>query len=150
VADAGPQNVLFQSYLNGQLLRTLMERTFEAHGANVEDFGLYSAIGVWGPITPTELAARIGLRPTTLSSALRRLERRGHVRRERNPNDGRSYLVQLTEGGDRRWKDGWPPLRESVEQVVGQLGGEHEEVVEHLRRFEHALRGALDAHTMSK
>jgi DNA-binding MarR family transcriptional regulator len=150
VADAGPANVLFQSYLNGQLLRTLMERTFEAHGADVEDFGLYSAIGVWGPITPTELAARIGLRPTTLSSALRRLERRGHVRRERNPNDGRSYLVELTEEGDRRWKAGWPALRESIEQVVGQLGAAHEDVVEQLRRFESALRGALDAPAISQ
>ena len=150
MADAGPANVLFQSYLNSQLLRTLMERTFETHGASVEDFGLYSALGVWGPITPTELAARIGLRPTTLSSALRRLEGRGHVRRERNPSDGRSYLVELTEAGDRRWREGWPPLRESVEQVVGQLGDEHADVVEHLRRFEQALRGALDATTISK
>jgi DNA-binding MarR family transcriptional regulator len=150
VADAGPANVLFQSYLNGQLLRTLMERTFEAHGADAEDFGLYSALGVWGPITPTELAARIGLRPTTLSSALRRLERRGHVKRERNPNDGRSYLVELTDEGDRRWKAGWPALHESIEQVVGQLGDAHEEVVEHLRRFESALRGALDASTISQ
>jgi DNA-binding MarR family transcriptional regulator len=150
MADAGPTNVLFQSYLNGQLMQTLMQRTFEAHGANVEDFGLYSAIGVWGPITPTELAGRIGMRPTTLSSALNRLERRGHVRRTRNPNDGRSHLVELTEAGDRRWKEGWPPLTESVAQVVDQLGDEHEDVVEQLRRLEEALRGALDAAAISQ
>lgn len=144
MADAGPQNVLFQSYLNSQLLRTLMDRTFEAHGANVEDFGLYSAIGLWGPVTPTELAGRVGMRPTTLSSALRRLEGRGHVRRERNPSDGRSYLVELTEAGDRRWREGWPPLRASIDRVVQQLGEEHEDVAERLRRFEEALRSALD------
>src|SRR5437868_10487172 len=109
-------NVLFQSFINGQLMRTLMERTFEAHGAAVEDYGLYSAIGIWAPITPTELAGRVGMRPTTLSSALRRLERRGHVRRGPNPTDGRSYLVELTEAGDGVWKDGWPALRESIAQ----------------------------------
>jgi DNA-binding MarR family transcriptional regulator len=146
MADEGPQpNVLFQSYLNGQLMQSLVQRTFGAHGADAEDFGLYSALGVWGPITPTELASRIGMPPTTLSSALRRLERRGHVRRERNPNDGRSYLVELTDAGDRRWRDGWPPLRASIEQVVAQLGEEHEEVVDRLRRLERALREALDA-----
>jgi DNA-binding MarR family transcriptional regulator len=146
MADEGPQpNVLFQSYLNGQLMQTLVQRTFGAHGADAEDFGLYSALGLWGPITPTELASRVGMRPTTLSSALRRLERRGHVRRERNPSDGRSYLVELTEEGDGRWRQGWTPLRESIEQVVQQLGDEHEEVVEGLRRLEKAFRGALDA-----
>jgi DNA-binding MarR family transcriptional regulator len=151
VTDEPPQpNVLFQSYINGQLMRALMERAFEAHGAAFEDFGLYSAIGIWGPITPTELARRVGMRPTTLSSALKRLERRGHVRRQRHPSDGRSHLVELTEAGDRRWKDGRPPLLESVAQVAQQLGEEHEDVAERLRRFEHALRSALDAPTISQ
>jgi DNA-binding MarR family transcriptional regulator len=123
---------------------------FESRGAAVEDFGLYSAIGIWGPITPTELAGRVGMRPTTLSSALNRLERRGHVRRLRNPRDGRSRLVELTADGDRRWKDGWPSLQESIALVVQQLGEEHDAVVERLRRFEQALRAALDAPTISQ
>jgi DNA-binding MarR family transcriptional regulator len=145
MADEAPRpNVLFQSFVNSQLLRTLMERRFDAHGAAVGDFGLYSALGIWGPITPTELANRVGMRPTTLSSALNRLERRGHVRRERHPDDGRSRLVELTPAGAARWKAGWPPLQESIEQVVGELGEEHEDVAERLRRFEQALRSALD------
>ena len=129
-------------------MRALMERTFEARGAAVEDFGLYSAIGVWGPLTPTELAGRVGMRPTTLSSALRRIEDRGHVRRTANPADGRSHLVELTEAGDRMWKGGWPALRESIAQVKRELGDDHDDVLERLRRLEQALRSALDAATI--
>jgi DNA-binding MarR family transcriptional regulator len=143
-------NVLFQSFVNGQLMRTLMERTFGAHGASVEDYGLLSAIGLWGPITPTELASRVGMRPTTLSSALARLERRGHVRREPHPTDRRSHRVELAEAGDRVWKEGWPALRESVAQVERQLGDEHGDVLDRLRRLEQAMRAALDDASISQ
>jgi DNA-binding MarR family transcriptional regulator len=141
----GQPNVLFQSYINGQLIRTLMDRKFEAHGASNDDFGLLSAIGIWSPVTPTELAARVGLRPTTLSSALRRLETRGHLRRLPHPSDGRSHLIQLTETGDRVWKDGWPALREAIGEVERELGPEYEGILERMRRLEQALRAALAA-----
>jgi DNA-binding MarR family transcriptional regulator len=89
------------------------------------------------------------MRPTTLSSALRRLEERGYVRRGPHPADGRSHLNELTEAGDRVWKDGWPALRESIAQIERELGEESEAVLVQLRRLEHALRSALDDATLS-
>jgi MarR family transcriptional regulator, organic hydroperoxide resistance regulator len=49
----------------------------------------------------SELAAACGARPTTLTSVLDRLERRGHVTRGRRPGDRRAVLVQLTPAGRR-------------------------------------------------
>jgi MarR family transcriptional regulator, organic hydroperoxide resistance regulator len=47
----------------------------------------------------SELGAAVGTRPTTLTSVLDRLERRGHVTRGPRPGDRRAVLVELTPSG---------------------------------------------------
>jgi MarR family transcriptional regulator, organic hydroperoxide resistance regulator len=54
-----------------------------------------------GPLTVGALAAATATRPTTLTSVLDRLVRRGHVVREVDPADRRSFLVSLTPAGQR-------------------------------------------------
>ena len=49
--------------------------------------------------TVSELGAAIGTRPTTLTSVLDRLERRGHITRGARPGDRRAVLVELTPSG---------------------------------------------------
>ena len=41
----------------------------------------------------------MALPPTTISSIVARLERRGHVLRAPNPADARSYRIQLSDSG---------------------------------------------------
>ena len=41
----------------------------------------------------------MGTRPTTLTSVLDRLERRGHITRGASPGDRRAVLIQLTSSG---------------------------------------------------
>jgi DNA-binding MarR family transcriptional regulator len=49
--------------------------------------------------TVSELAAAAGTRPTTLTSVLDRLERRGLVSRGSAPGDRRAVLIELTPSG---------------------------------------------------
>lgn len=51
--------------------------------------------------TVSELGAAVGSRPTTLTSVLDRLERRGHITRGARPGDRRAVLVELTPSGRR-------------------------------------------------
>ena len=53
------------------------------------------------PLTVGALAAATATRPTTLTSVLDRLVRRGYVIREVDPADRRSFLVSLTLAGQR-------------------------------------------------
>ena len=53
------------------------------------------------PLTVGALAAATATRPTTLTSVLDRLVRRGYVVREVDPADRRSFLVSLTPAGQR-------------------------------------------------
>lgn len=49
--------------------------------------------------TVSQLGAAVGSKPTTLTSVLDRLERRGHVTRTTRAGDRRSVLIELTESG---------------------------------------------------
>lgn len=49
--------------------------------------------------TVSELGRLVGAPPTTLTSVLDRLERRGHVVRDRHPSDRRAVFVSLTPSG---------------------------------------------------
>lgn len=49
--------------------------------------------------TVSELGAAMGTRPTTLTSVLDRLERRGHITRGTRPGDRRAVVIELTSAG---------------------------------------------------
>ena len=51
--------------------------------------------------TVSELGAAVGARPTTLTSVLDRLERRGHITRGSRAGDRRSVLIEFTPSGRR-------------------------------------------------
>jgi DNA-binding MarR family transcriptional regulator len=94
-----------------QRIGRLVDRQLAADGVEPNDYALLSLIGVRGPVRLTEVASALGMRLTTVSDAIRRLEARGHVLRLQNPDDGRSWLFQLTADGDEEWRRGWPALQ---------------------------------------
>ena len=51
------------------------------------------------PVTPTELAAHLSVRGSTLSAAIHRLERVGYLQRKRMPRDRRTVALTLTPQG---------------------------------------------------
>jgi DNA-binding MarR family transcriptional regulator len=52
------------------------------------------------PRTTSELGVAAGTRPTTLTSVLDRLERRGYITRGTRPGDRRAVLIELTPSGE--------------------------------------------------
>jgi DNA-binding MarR family transcriptional regulator len=104
-----------------QRLGQLADRELAADGVETADYGLLSLVGVRGPVRLTEVAAELGMRLTTASDAMRRLEARGHAAREPNPEDGRSVLFALTAEGDAEWRRGWPALERINRFLAGEL-----------------------------
>jgi DNA-binding MarR family transcriptional regulator len=100
VADSDDgYTLLFDVWVVANSTRALLDRALRPSGLSAEDFALYSAIRRDGGVTPTELSSLMALPPTTVSSMVARLERRGHVRRSPNPADARSYRIQLSPSG---------------------------------------------------
>ena len=94
-----------------QRMVQLFERELAADGVDSNGYGSLSLIGVRGSMRLTELAHQLGMPLTTASDVVRRLETRGLVRRRPHPEDGRSFLFELTARGDREWRRGWGALQ---------------------------------------
>jgi DNA-binding MarR family transcriptional regulator len=77
-------------HLEGQT-RTLGVSAAEGH--------LLTYLRSYGPVPVGELVRVFGLKRSTMTSMLDRLEADGLLRREANPEDGRSFLVQLSPAG---------------------------------------------------
>lgn len=63
------------------------------------DINALANLATGGPRSVGSLATATATRPTTLTSVLDRLARRGFVTRELDPADRRSFLVSLTPAG---------------------------------------------------
>src|SRR3954470_18420169 len=96
------RNVLFRLYILNQLSGDLLHSAMIRRKLDPRDFAATSAIRAFQPITPTQLSSLLGTPPTTLSSQLARRERRKQIKRRRNPEDGRSTLIELTKAGEKK------------------------------------------------
>ncbi len=65
-------------------------------GLNESDLSVLDALHRDGPQTPTALARRTRMNPTTMTSVLRRLVRHGWVQRETSDTDLRSVTIHPT------------------------------------------------------
>jgi DNA-binding MarR family transcriptional regulator len=120
----------------------LVDRELAADGVLADGYAMLSLIGVRGSSRLTELADELGLPLTTASDSARRLERRRLIRRHQNPDDGRSWLFELTAAGDREWRRGWNALQRinaRLEQELGDAAGIRDALDELGRAFGAAL-----------
>jgi DNA-binding MarR family transcriptional regulator len=133
VSRGRPQALLLHIWIANTVAGELLDANMRDDGMEAPFYGTLSLIGAFGPLTPSELAERSGARPTTISDRVRRLVASGDVERIPNPDDGRSYLLQLTLQGDALWRDGWPALRRTITQIAKELDRPVEEVDEMLQ-----------------
>jgi DNA-binding MarR family transcriptional regulator len=137
------RNVLFRLFILRQLSNDLFDQAMWAEKLNPNDFAVASAIRAFQPVTPTRLATLLGMRPTTLSSYLRRLEARRQIKRRPNPEDGRSFLLETTKIGERNVVAAFPVLRGAIARIHEQLDYAPKELDLALDRLEDALRTVL-------
>ena len=118
------RTVLLDLFATNQKRERLIEAALADTDLPPEDYPLYVLIGTAGPLTPTELARDLGMPLSTLLFRVRRLEKRGHVERLPNPDDRRSYLVNLTPAGERLLGFARPLFRARALAVEARLGEE--------------------------
>ena len=106
---------------------------FERHlgkpfGLRKIEFSLLMLLLSNGPLAPKQLAGALTLTAPNLSLLLDRLQNRGLLRRERNPADGRSQHIVLTDKGRR--------LARASAAAAGPM---ETELLQRLSRAEHAM-----------
>jgi DNA-binding MarR family transcriptional regulator len=143
VGGAHRNTVLLQLWTAAHMAERLVDEHLQRLGVSDEQFALLSLIGLYGPVTPTALATRMGVPLTTLADAVRRLDARGEIERLPNPEDGRSHLLTLSPAGHARRKAAHPGVVGSVEDVRKQLELRLEEVEAAMDDVHRALQEAV-------
>jgi DNA-binding MarR family transcriptional regulator len=141
-APRRPRPLLLDLWIANELMSALLAHNLEDDGVHADFYGTLSVIGVFGPITPSELAERTGSPLTTVSDRVRRLVADGDVKRVPNPGDGRSHLLELTKRGDTSWRRGWPALQKTISEISTNLERPVDEVHDALEDLIAALRKA--------
>jgi DNA-binding MarR family transcriptional regulator len=92
-------SVLFELFAAEQRVRTLVVRAMADAELRPDEYAVYSVLFDEGPQTPSDLARRVGMPPTTMSHFVRALLERGHAERRVVSSDRRSFRLALTPTG---------------------------------------------------
>jgi DNA-binding MarR family transcriptional regulator len=111
-------NIVLDLFVLHQRIGELMEVTLSGSGVRPAEYAVYSQLAD-DALTPSELCARLGVTPSTLTGHLRAMSQRGHISRTRDPADGRSYQVELTSSGRRTFER----CRTSFRRMLAELDG---------------------------
>jgi DNA-binding MarR family transcriptional regulator len=133
-------DVLFMVWMLSRSTHDLLDTVLAPAGLTGDEFALYSVLTAAEHITPSELARWMAAPPTTVSSYLKRLEARGHLTREPNPDDRRSQRIRITPAGRRTHEAASLLFRPVRTQVIDALTDQEGEVHETLL----LLRGIID------
>jgi MarR family transcriptional regulator, organic hydroperoxide resistance regulator len=74
-----------------------------------------------GEVNQLELSKRVGIASTTAVSALDNMEKRGLLRRYRDPKDRRKYYVRLTPEGRQVVDDLLPPILQLISESISNV-----------------------------
>lgn len=122
--DDGSETILLDLFRTNQVRERLIATAMDGLELPPEDYPFYVIIGAEGPWTPTALAARLEMPLSTVLFRVRRLEQRGHAERAPNPDDRRSYLVELSADGQRLLGKARPRFRALALAVEERVGGD--------------------------
>jgi len=146
MTETGPDTILLDLFRTNQVRERVIVAALKGLELPPEDYPFYVLVGAEGPWTPTALAARVEMPLSTVLFRVGRLEKRGHAERIPNPDDRRSYLVQLTDDGQALLRQARPRFRSYAEAVEERLGDEQ---IGELRRGLDELRGAMESELSS-
>ncbi len=92
------------SLTNAYQVRMARENPPEQTGMTLYDCAVLMVIGQSAPIQSGELARRMDVTPSTISTYVRRLTQKELVRMERDPHDRRAWWLHLTENGQATYQ----------------------------------------------
>ena len=125
-----------------QQLAGLLQQAMADAPLAPNEFAVYSALRLLQPTTPSQLAVTLGMKATTLSSMLVRMSRSGHLKRRRNPADGRSVILTLTPSGVRITEACFGTFGRAIEAFRRQLAVDEKSLLAHLEAMSTALSQA--------
>jgi DNA-binding MarR family transcriptional regulator len=112
------------------LTRQIGRRIGESLGVNVTDMAALEQLLNHGPMTPSELAEHLKVTTAAATQIVDRLERAGHVARERRASDRRKVCVVPVEASVDRAFAQLAPMLDGLDGVIARLSPAERQVIE--------------------
>lgn len=112
------------------LTRQIGRKIGESLGVNVTDMAALEQLLNNGPMTPGQLAAHLKVTTAAATQIVDRLERAGHVARERRAHDRRKVCVVPVEASFDRAFAQLAPMIDGLDGVIAGLAPTEREVIE--------------------
>jgi DNA-binding MarR family transcriptional regulator len=137
-------NLILDLFVLQQRVGEFMEVALSGTDVRPAEYAVYSQLGL-GPMTPREISLRLGVTASTLSGLLTAMQRRDDVRRRANPDDGRSYRVELTTAGRARLRRCRTAFRRALAELEAALPRPSDELRAGLLTIDAATADAITA-----
>ena len=128
------QELVREVYLFAVFFRNAEDRALRGFGLTSSQFVSLYQLWRCGEMTVGELIRRTSSTPGNMTVVLRNLERNGYVSRKANPEDGRSFIVCLTDKGQELVDQVRPEYYRYFAEILTDLPDESVE------RFKTSLR----------
>jgi DNA-binding MarR family transcriptional regulator len=134
-------DVWFVMHLTGRLLDDALRPV----GLTADEFGMYSLIYSYAPLTQTQIVRWTGMPLTTVAGSIRRIAGRGHIADVPNPDDARSRMIELTDDGVRATLAGAEVLATVTPRLADTLLQNETTMRAALSDLDQGLRRLVDA-----
>lgn len=94
-------------------------KRMEIFGLKPSQAGILFILNCEGELSQRSLADKIGIKPPSMTVALRKLEERGYIRKEQDEKDQRIVLIRLSEKG-RECIESLKGIMSDMEEVLYQ------------------------------
>jgi DNA-binding MarR family transcriptional regulator len=138
------RHLFLQLATASQYVGQLIDRELEEIGLPAYLLALLTHVRDHAPVSPSRISAASGVPMTTLRDNIQRLVDRRLVRRVRNSDDGRSYLLVLTDAGRETIEAADPALLQAYLAVERRLPRPLEDYQQTMDLVIEALAGALN------
>ena len=112
------------------LTREIGKKIGETLGVNVTDMAALEQLLTNGPLTPGQLADRLKVTTAAATQIVDRLERAGHVSRQRKATDRRKIFVVPVEASVERAFEKLAPMINGLDGVIAELAPIERKVIE--------------------
>ena len=103
-------------------------------GLTVSQFGALEALFHVGPLSQAEIAKKVLKSTGNITMVIDNLEKRGLVKRERQKDDRRYYIVQLTDEGRKLIEGVFPRHAAKIREEMSVLSSTEQETLGNLCR----------------
>jgi len=126
-------------------LATAVERSISSLGLCLTDFMVLEALLHKGPLTISEIQAKVLLASGSMTAAVDRLESMGLVVRKTTANDRRARILELTVRGRRLIQNAFAEHAQHLERAMSVLNDEEKHALyAGLRKLGHSVAATLD------